>query len=237
LYINIGNMLLYQSHVLPFKNIIEPDKKVCGICGVIFKPTRINQKHCSVACRIKQNGYLNSFKHRHICHCCGSEFYCSTTKQKYCSIKCYSKKSNEHLYSNGKKQCAMCKGWFDLSSFKIKKHNGTLRSYCTDCHKSKNNAKNYKRRAWNAEIKNDLNVFKVFSDCNWKCSYCGCDTPKELRGKMQNNSPELDHIIPLSKGGSHTYDNVTLSCRKCNLSKNNKLNYAKTGIRRTALSY
>lgn len=32
----------------------------------------------------------------------------------------------------------------------------------------------------------------------------------------------LDHKIPLSKGGTHTKENVTYCCEKCNLKKNNK---------------
>lgn len=33
----------------------------------------------------------------------------------------------------------------------------------------------------------------------------------------------IDHYIPLSKGGSHTLDNVRPSCEQCNLEKSNKL--------------
>ncbi len=33
----------------------------------------------------------------------------------------------------------------------------------------------------------------------------------------------MDHIIPLSKGGEHTLDNVQPLCAKCNLSKHNRL--------------
>jgi len=35
----------------------------------------------------------------------------------------------------------------------------------------------------------------------------------------------LDHIIPLSKGGTHTKDNVCYCCAECNLKKNNKMIY------------
>ena len=33
----------------------------------------------------------------------------------------------------------------------------------------------------------------------------------------------IDHYIPLSKGGSHTLENVRPSCEHCNLTKSNKL--------------
>lgn len=46
------------------------------------------------------------------------------------------------------------------------------------------------------------------------CAYCGC----KLNGKYH-----VDHIIPLSRGGSNNADNLTLTCARCNLSKGDKL--------------
>lgn len=34
---------------------------------------------------------------------------------------------------------------------------------------------------------------------------------------------QIEHMIPLSRGGTHTEDNVTLACQKCNLTKGIKL--------------
>ena len=33
---------------------------------------------------------------------------------------------------------------------------------------------------------------------------------------------EIDHIVPLSRGGSHTRDNIAPACRSCNRKKSNK---------------
>ena len=41
------------------------------------------------------------------------------------------------------------------------------------------------------------------------CTYCGATSIKLT----------LDHIVPLSKGGTHTTDNFALACSKCNCSK------------------
>jgi 5-methylcytosine-specific restriction endonuclease McrA len=39
----------------------------------------------------------------------------------------------------------------------------------------------------------------------------------------------MDHIVPISKGGTHTLDNVQMAHRFCNLSKGNRsINHAKT---------
>ncbi|WP_158070491.1 HNH endonuclease [Streptomyces luteocolor] len=42
-------------------------------------------------------------------------------------------------------------------------------------------------------------------------------------------SPSLDHVIPLSRGGSHRRDNVQLAHLRCNLRKNNRFEVAEGG--------
>ncbi|MBR7747448.1 HNH endonuclease [Undibacterium baiyunense] len=77
----------------------------------------------------------------------------------------------------------------------------------------------YKKRVTAVEA---VSPMKVFKQANWKCQWCGVDTPREKRGTYEDCAPELDHIIPLSRGGSHTYANVQCLCRKCNGLKGNK---------------
>lgn len=48
---------------------------------------------------------------------------------------------------------------------------------------------------------------------------CGCGTPKRLRGSYEPSAPELDHVVPLAMGGTHTWGNVKCSCRRCNGAK------------------
>lgn len=64
--------------------------------------------------------------------------------------------------------------------------------------------------------------FVIFERDRWRCHLCGCRTPRSLRGTYQDRAPELDHIVPLSKGGQHTRANVACSCRKCNHAKGDK---------------
>lgn len=48
----------------------------------------------------------------------------------------------------------------------------------------------------------------IFKRDNFECQYCG--TSKDLT---------LDHIIPSSKGGPHTWINLVTACKKCNAKK------------------
>lgn len=60
---------------------------------------------------------------------------------------------------------------------------------------------------------------KVFDRDGWHCRNCRCATPRELMGTCDDNAPELDHVVPLSRGGAHAMDNVQCLCRVCNLLK------------------
>lgn len=79
-----------------------------------------------------------------------------------------------------------------------------------------------KRRAQKRGAKGDahnIDPLKVFDSFHWRCYLCGVETPQELRGTNAPNAPELDHFVPLSRGGTHTLDNVACACRACNGSK------------------
>ena len=52
----------------------------------------------------------------------------------------------------------------------------------------------------------------------FECQYCG--------RKAEN----VDHIVPKSRGGGHTWDNVVAACRPCNSRKENR-NPAEVGMR------
>jgi 5-methylcytosine-specific restriction endonuclease McrA len=61
-----------------------------------------------------------------------------------------------------------------------------------------------------------IDPIKVFERDRWRCQLCGCSTPERLRGQMVDHAPELDHIVPLARGGAHTWSNVQCACRRCN---------------------
>lgn len=55
----------------------------------------------------------------------------------------------------------------------------------------------------------------------WRCGLCA--TPVDQRLPYPHpRSASLDHIIPLSKGGRHLYENVQISHLNCNVAKGNR---------------
>lgn len=59
----------------------------------------------------------------------------------------------------------------------------------------------------------------VFERDRWICHLCGVKTDQKLRGFPVPLAPELDHIVSLAEGGSHTWGNVACACRACNGAK------------------
>lgn len=54
--------------------------------------------------------------------------------------------------------------------------------------------------------------FNVFLRDRFQCQYCGA-----------HEDLTFDHVVPRSKGGRTTWDNVVTACARCNLKKSDKL--------------
>jgi len=52
---------------------------------------------------------------------------------------------------------------------------------------------------------------RVLERDGYYCVYCDED--------LRDAEIHMDHVIPESKGGPTTYDNLQVTCRKCNLAK------------------
>ncbi len=56
-----------------------------------------------------------------------------------------------------------------------------------------------------------LNRRGVFARDGHRCQYCGA------------TAENIDHVVPRSRGGTHTWDNVVAACRPCNTRKEDRL--------------
>lgn len=59
----------------------------------------------------------------------------------------------------------------------------------------------------------ELNISRrgVFARDGHRCQYCGA------------RAETLDHVVPRSRGGGHTWENVVAACRPCNVHKADRL--------------
>lgn len=75
------------------------------------------------------------------------------------------------------------------------------------------------------EYDTDITLEKLFNRDGGVCYICGqlCDwsdiTEKDGTMIAGNNYPSIDHVKPVSKGGTHTWGNIKLACRACNTLK------------------
>lgn len=56
-----------------------------------------------------------------------------------------------------------------------------------------------------------VNRRTVFARDGQRCQYCG------------QAAESIDHVMPRSRGGTHTWDNVVAACRRCNTHKEDRL--------------
>jgi len=56
-----------------------------------------------------------------------------------------------------------------------------------------------------------LNRRAVFARDGHRCQYCGA------------TAENIDHVVPRSRGGQHTWENVVAACRPCNTRKEDRL--------------
>jgi 5-methylcytosine-specific restriction endonuclease McrA len=102
---------------------------------------------------------------------------------------------------------------------------------CADCadartkiavRECRHRAKVKRRAAASGGMNDEVNREQVFADAGWRCVHCGveCSRDGDING---DTYPNLDHIVPLSRGGDHTRSNVQLLCRKCNILKGDEM--------------
>lgn len=66
-----------------------------------------------------------------------------------------------------------------------------------------------------------INPESIYKRDGYKCKSCSCIVVKSKT--YQPNQATIDHVIPISKGGSHTIDNVVTMCMSCNSKKSAKV--------------
>lgn len=60
-------------------------------------------------------------------------------------------------------------------------------------------------------------IYTLYDEQEGRCVYCGITLIWDVRGDVH-----IDHVHPLSRGGSNWPDNLALACKHCNSSKKEK---------------
>jgi len=171
--------------------------KTCSICGVPKDCTEFQRD------RSKKDGL------RSACKSCVSR-----RKAVY---------NSEHREQN--RRC--CREWYEVhkTEISLSRHERNKRDplpsrervrrwRLANPHKEFNKTARRRMLTGRDEISKEQWLFCIAST-NWSCFYCGLSLVKGNR--------TLDHVVPLSKGGSNSTTNLVPSCKPCNFSKQNRL--------------
>lgn len=216
------------------RGAVKPDATACAHCQSPFTPTQVDAIYCTKQCKLaawkaanrEQWLTLNAPKvctiYAGCCSRCGAAF-ASRRQRAYCSGRCEAAARyalHPESVAPAVRVCPVCRQNFfpsDAASMQSR----LCSPACIDAarrahHRIHSLKRKAKERAATVEA---VDPMRVFDRDRWRCQLCGTKTPKTKRGTYEPDAPELDHIIPLSKGGDHSYRNTQCACRRCNGAK------------------
>jgi hypothetical protein len=143
------------------------------------------------------------------CAYCGKEFY-DWTKEKYCSKECANaalrgaplSADHRRKLSEARKASTKCKG-ANLYNWK-----GGAATYA-----ARMKAHNQRRRSRLKLQLDNLYLKLLLKAQGNRCFYCGED---------MGDTPSLEHLTPVSRGGDNQRYNLVYACKSCNSKKHDK---------------
>lgn len=220
---------------------LEPRHIVCTICGKEFDTFNPTKQTCSDECSKalkKEARWKKPYKpkeplHKQ-CEICGETFDTHQNCQKICS-KAECKKEHNRIVNRqlkirkrGQRQMVMreCKVCGTLFYCLDKESNVTCSHECSlEWARQRRNSRADKRVNKNNLVDYGITLEKIYARDNGMCWICGgeCDwNDYQMRDGIKicgKGYPSKDHVIPLARGGKHSWENVRLAHLKCNMEK------------------
>lgn len=216
-------------------------ERICEHCGESWITVNAQARFCSTACANRTRSYLAA------CQECGQAWSATRPEARWCTPRCKqaahdqaekerqrtawlpvpatmtwcpiparhpvrSATAGPRLFVQG--NCIRCGAPFCVQSER------GLASYCSlRCLKADDKAKRraLKRNAYVAHVYRS----RIFERDKWTCMLCGKKTKKD-ESVPHPLAPVLDHIVPLSKGGTHEPANVQCAHFLCNSTKSDR---------------
>jgi 5-methylcytosine-specific restriction endonuclease McrA len=158
------------------------------------------------------------FSRVHFSHCahCGRAF-AAHYRRRMCSESC----QQEHRAAQIRvvsRCCRRCGAEFRVTLGRRGSQRIFCSAACTIAHNKPIAAARRRARLKGCQLES-VDRLVVFRRDGWMCHLCGVKTRRELMGTRHPLAPELDHVVPLAKGGAHTYANTACAHSKCNRAK------------------
>jgi len=212
----------------------------CVVDGCASAPRSGFSTYCEMHYgRLRRNGNFETLLDLAYYESC---VYCDTETKgsKFCGARC---RARHDRGNPGYKNCIVCGNVFaptndgrDPSACSehcaIENRRSVSRKYYADvlvrnpAHQEyvRSRSSLIRARKKNATIEH-VNHSAVMGRDDWLCGICGDPVDSSLQWP-DPGSASLDHIIPLSKGGAHSYANTQCAHLRCNLSKGARIQEA-----------
>ena len=198
----------------------------CLNCGKEYSAKEADRnKYCSRACafshktklaaELRANKPVVIKEYQKNCDACGQLFVSKRSEKKYCSDDCARLAYLRRKYPPVSHSCPECGKDF-------KGHKSAI--YCGPaCAKRAiKRERKHKMRAGGSTGKAAITIDRLGSRDGWLCGICGKKIKPDAP-RVYPAGPSIDHIIPLSRGGEHSWSNVQTAHIGCNIKKSNKL--------------
>jgi 5-methylcytosine-specific restriction endonuclease McrA len=188
----------------------------CGLCGALYEPLRSNSRACSVAhhrALAMRDFYARTKRDRpeRGCASCGSVLPSDgRSDRKTCSARCR-RALNPSYQKKGWRtaRCVMCGLPF--------RHIRSDARYCSIGCKAVVYVETRRSRKLNNPGSLGVSTREwaaIVRRSGGRCAYCQ---------RPPRRSLQMDHVVPLSRGGRHAIGNVVPACEACNSSKRDRL--------------
>jgi hypothetical protein len=210
----------------------QPEILFCDICGIsmIYKGVGRKKLSCSPKCKNKHDEKLkiskgNYYKEKTLvkCNSCNTEFLTAFERQRFCSTSCRTKKqlatkSRVYFY-----KCGDCEKDFSTSRH-LSGVAATSITRCKDCQLQRQRVRYRKKTlARQGTLSSPrISVELIAKRDYYICHLCNQIVDMDIK-RTDKMGATIDHLLPISKGGLDTMENVALAHWICNIRKGNRV--------------
>lgn len=210
------------SKGIPCNTNIKPYHKVCCVCGDPFDSFREDRVTCSAECayewqkRSWRRHHTGMSWEEHVAKVKAEANERNAKKEMDKARKAFVRTIQAYANLQTPRECALCGHTF-YDQYATTK-------YCSgECRRKASNRRKDKRIPKRQIIDTDITLQRLFRRDGGVCWICGerCDwddmrTSENGHQYPGDKYPTKDHVIPVSRGGTESWDNVRLACWRCN---------------------
>jgi hypothetical protein len=196
----------------------------CIVCGTTYLPQRVRPNGgmtCSRQCLARRNNRLRAGRNvqdnqPQACLWCDETFLPVRSDQNFCTQICW----GHYRYSlvrvdTEPRDCLACA--------EVITNRGPQAQYCQPCIDRRRPMWQQARRAAKLDaFAENVDPNYLAKRDNWRCQLCRNAVNKGLKWP-DPLSASIDHVIPISLGGEHSYANTQLAHLVCNIRKGNRI--------------